>query len=124
LASKEIILFYVLGWILLGGLAVLFAVLYWRAVGEVNHLACFIGFMLLHDELRAGHKQWFENWIQESAEANAQALSTHAIRTIVNLANRWAAGDPSQGGRGSSVLGFHALVWNQKKALEKTNPGN
>ena len=45
-------------------------------------------------------------------------LSNNALLAIGSMATRLAAGSPSRGGRGSSVLGFHALIWNHKKELE------
>jgi len=90
--------------------------LYQQGVSERNHLACFIGLLLLDDSVRAAQKQGFETWLRGISASDAQVLSTRALLAIGNLANRLASGD------GSSVLGFHALVWNHKKELEKVIP--
>ena len=110
-------MFHIVGLVLLSGATITLGMLYWRAITDSNHLACFIGLLLLDDSVRAAQKQGFETWLRGSSATNAQVLSTRALQAIQNLANRLAAGDPS--GRGSSVLGFHALVWNHKNALKQ-----
>lgn len=107
----------IIAWILVSGAAIFLFALYWRATGERNHLTCYIGIILLDDEIRAVHKQSLEKFLLEATVSDAQALSTVTLSAIQNISERLAAGDGSPGA--SSVLGFQALMWNRKKELER-----
>jgi hypothetical protein len=94
--------------------AIFFGALYWRAITESHHLVYFIGHLLLLDDIRAFHKQSFEELIRQSNAKDASTLSTETMRVILQLANRLAAGDPKKPEIPSTVLGFRALVWDRK----------
>jgi hypothetical protein len=85
---------------------------------ENNHLACYTGMLLLNDSLRASHKQSLERFLLDNDARDAEALSTRALLAIGEMAERLAVRDPQQPIT-SSVLAFHALLWNHKKTLER-----
>ncbi len=93
--------------------AICFGTLYWRGIVESNHLRYYIGYLLLLDDIRAIHKQSFDDLLRHSDAKDAMALSAMALGAIQQLADRLAAGDPKKPAS-SSVLGFHGLVWNRK----------
>jgi hypothetical protein len=93
--------------------AIWFGALWWHGVNQSNHLMYFTGYLLLLDDTRAIQKRSFEDWLHQSEAKDAQTLSGEATRAIQRLADRLAAGDPKNP-KTSSVLGFHALVWNRK----------
>jgi len=93
--------------------AIWFGALYWKAINESLHLVYFIGYLLLLDDTRAFQKKSFEDWIRKSDAEDASALSNAAAAAIRELADRLAAGDTKKP-TSSSVLGFHALIWNRK----------
>jgi hypothetical protein len=74
-----------------------------------------VGMLLLDDSLQAAHKQSLERFIVESKETNAQGLSTSVLLALDKMAKVLASRDQKV----PSGLGFSAVVWNRKQALEK-----
>lgn len=84
--------------------------MYWRSINKENHLASFIGWLLLDDKLEQHHKEGFKKWVRESSATNASDLGFAALMAIQGLAERLA--EPS-------TLGFDALVWKYKESTQK-----
>lgn len=83
-----------------------------------NQLENYVIYLLLSDDIRAQHKTDFTQWIARTDAADALALSTAARRTVDNMAERLAAGDPQRPVT-SSYLGSHAMLWNIKQGDRK-----
>jgi hypothetical protein len=111
----------VLGWILFGLLLIWF-VTYMRfsykhmrfSHAKRLHLNYYTVYLLLDDEIRDHHKHNFQQWIRDSHAPDASSLSLAAYKTIENMADQLAIGDPTRATT-SSILGASSMLWNYKK---------
>lgn len=84
-----------------------------------NALENYVIYLLLADEIRTQHAADFRRWITQSNAADAMALAIAAHRTVDNMAERLAAGDPQRAVT-SSYLGSHAMLWHVKQGDKPT----
>lgn len=98
------------GWILFGLLLLwYFLTMRFTSKRETN-LVSYAIFLLLSDDILAGQREKFQNWIAEATEPRSDKLWMRACNVVEYAAERL--------GTSGSALSSMAMVWKYKKQLQ------
>ena len=106
-----------MSWILVvpSVLAILFFVLYWKALSETNAIRAMYIMAVLDSEVCQGQRENITSYLKTITATDAMGVSKQFVVALDSMANKLA-----ESAKGSILLGAHSALWQAFKQAKLT----